>query len=653
MALNFGLLDQGGPSNFFEGYSQGQEKMQANAMAQQRAAQAQQEFGMRQQEFAAGQADKQRVAKAAVVTQKTASARDALLRAPTAADARRVVEMQYADPDLGPIRGRFGSLAQALAEIPEEASAFQQYKEQEAMGMEAFLKQQANNRAFNLAETGFSATMAAAPAPMPMAAAPTPTSAVAPSNVGAETFISTGVGDPTRTGRATRLNTLTGEFEPVPDRDQAVPGLFDTKTRTYSPVFGTLILKNPEILTRLNNKLAALTDNPPKDMTPQMRAEMIAAVKEEIIAVAERERLTPTNAMAPQAPAAAVTNAMAPAPTPAAAPVGELERLTAQRNRYSKISPQNPGDVAKLKNILDGIDKQIEVLNRQDPDAVRLAHSLAATVAKRGTPEYQTAYNKALKEQTDKSKAEIVKVIGVATGTKNPVYLDVNTDEQYTYATGADGKQTRKLYSGGVDRSTTNVSQNVSNKVDAFIPASEAAQTQFMQESRQTFNALKNAQPTLDNIEAAKALVSTAKGFMGAGGEPLLQAASFLNNRLGMKIDTKGVTDATELRSRLFFGILDNLKKLDSQPSQAQQAIMQEALGNLGTDPNALGRVLDAFGDSIRTKVDLHNAEVSDAETRGVKFPYSARIVLKPKSGGASNPHTKKTDEQIKKELGL
>jgi len=172
MALNFGLLDQGGPTNFFEGYSQGQEKMQANAMAQQRAAQAQQEFGMRQQEFAAGQADKQRVAKAAVVTQKTASARDALLRAPTAADARRIVEMQYADPDLGPIRGRFGSLAQALAEIPEEASAFQQYKEQEAMGMEEFLKQQGSNRAFTTAMGGAPQTNAMGVAPTNAMVAP-------------------------------------------------------------------------------------------------------------------------------------------------------------------------------------------------------------------------------------------------------------------------------------------------------------------------------------------------------------------------------------------------------------------------------------------------------------------------------------------------
>jgi len=354
--------------------------------------------------------------------------------------------------------------------------------------------------------------------------------------------------------------------------------------------------------------------------------------------------LTPLEVAANQMAPGSV-NAMAPAPAPApaaaaaAAPAGELERLIAQRSKLSKIRPGNPGEIATLKNTLEGIDKQIEVLNRQEEPAVRLAHAIAATFAKRGTPEYQTAYNKALGQQTDKSKDK-VNIIGVAKGTGNPVYLDSITDEQYTYVVGSDGKQTRKLYSGPVDRSTTNVSQNVSNKVDAFIPASETVQAELMKELRVTFNALKNAQPTLDNIEAAKALVPTAKGFMGVGGEPLLAAASFLNNRLGTKIDTQGVTDANVLRSRLFFGILDNLKKLDSQPSQSQQAAMQEALGSLGTDPNALGRVLDAFGDSIRTKVDSFNTEVSDAETRGIKFPYSATIKIKPKIGGVTGATT-------------
>jgi hypothetical protein len=153
-----------------------------------------------------------------------------------------------------------------------------------------------------------------------------------------------------------------------------------------------------------------------------------------------------------------------------------------------------------------------------------------------------------------------------------------------------------------------------------------------MAESRATFNALKNAQPTLDNIEKAKKLIPGAQGFMGPGGQPLLAAASFLNNRLGTSINTTGVTDAEELRSRLFFGILDNLKKLDSQPTKTQQDALQQALGSIGTDPSALPRVLDAFGDSIRTKVDLYNQEVTDAETRGVKFPYRPQIRITPRA---------------------
>ena len=165
MALNFGVLDQGGPSGFYEGFTQAGEKMQANAMAQQKAAQAQQEFGMRQQEFAAGQADKRRVADLAIVTQRTLAARDALLRAPNAEAARAIVRAQHADPYLGRIRQQFGTLEQDLAEVPDEPTAFQQYKEREAMGAEAFLKQQAGSREFASAMGGTQQAMPqAAPA---------------------------------------------------------------------------------------------------------------------------------------------------------------------------------------------------------------------------------------------------------------------------------------------------------------------------------------------------------------------------------------------------------------------------------------------------------------------------------------------------------
>jgi hypothetical protein len=126
---------------------------------------------------------------------------------------------------------------------------------------------------------------------------------------------------------------------------------------------------------------------------------------------------------------------------------------------------------------------------------------------------------------------------------------------------------------------------------------------------------------------------------MGPGGEGLLGAAKFLNNRMGMNIDTEGVNSAEELRTRIFFNIMDNLKKMDAQPSQQQQQIMQQSLGNLGTDPNALPKVLDAFGDAIRGKVDLHNKEVAGATSRGVKFPYDPTIDLTmPKRRASDKP---------------
>jgi hypothetical protein len=176
----------------------------------------------------------------------------------------------------------------------------------------------------------------------------------------------------------------------------------------------------------------------------------------------------------------------------------------------------------------------------------------------------------------------------------------------------------------------------VVNNVNAFTPASEAAQTEFMKGMRASYDTLKTAGTVLDNIEKAKALIPSAKGFMGPGGETLLEAAKFLNNRMGMSIDTAGVKDAEELRSRVFFQIMENLKKMDAQPSQMQQVMMRDALGKLGTDPNALGAVLDAYGDVVKGKVDQHNTEAKSAIERGVKFPYDPLINLGRPGGGAN-----------------
>jgi hypothetical protein len=179
-------------------------------------------------------------------------------------------------------------------------------------------------------------------------------------------------------------------------------------------------------------------------------------------------------------------------------------------------------------------------------------------------------------------------------------------------------------------RKQTTHAPSAQQTVNAYTPASVEAQKQFVQAATDERKMLRTAPDTLKNIDAAIKLIPTASTFMGKGGEPLLAAASFLNNRLGFGISTQGVTDATVLRTRLFEGILDNLKKLDSQPSQEQQRVLSEALGNLGTDPAALEKILNRIGETVRDRVGRFNEDVSQAEARGVMFPFKPQISLPP-----------------------
>ena len=343
MALNFGLLDQGGPTNFFEGYRQADKEMQDNAMAQQRAAQAQQEFGMRQQEFAAGQADKQRVAKAARVTQGLAIFRDALLRSKDPAAARRVVQMQYADPDIGPIRSRLGTLEQALAEVPEETSAFQKYLEDEAMGMEEVRKQQASDRAFNIAMGRAPQTNAMGGAP----AAPTPTAqaaAVAPTvQASIDDMVSRGI-----------------------PREAITTG---PEGQVYVGSYGSNVVGEPT-MEQYRTPEGSLATRPQAPLTPLRVA-------------ANQMAPAPVNAMAPQAPAAV-------------APPSELQTLIDRRDNLSRISNQT----AKVKTNIDNLNKDIARLSPAAAGPTTLAKLLSELAALPANDPRRADYLAMIKKET-------------------------------------------------------------------------------------------------------------------------------------------------------------------------------------------------------------------------------------------------------------
>ena len=377
-------------------------------------------------------------------------------------------------------------------------------------------------------------------------------------------------------------------------------------------------------------------------------------------------------AVAPRTPfvlpgaAAATLNAAPNALAPASPTANALAPALPTANALAPAAPIS-GD----EQIINQLRKQIAgAYMVGGPDALAYAKAREAELLEltkplvvdgnvlRGGKVTFTAPPKPTNEQIEYTQAVKQGFPGSLIQYKREIEKNPDIVKEFLFAkTPEGGNYTGSLAKYKLDNAAAGASRNITT-VNAFTPASEEAQKDYIKSTAVTRDALKNASVVLANIEEAKKLIPGAKGFMGAGGEPVLTAASFLNNRFGMSIDTKGVTDATELRSRLFAGIIENLKKLDSQPTQLQQAALQEALGSLGTDPTALPRVLDTYGESLRTKVDLHNQEVTDAEKRGVKFPFKPQIALPskvsfpPVTEGAiaylkANPNTK-TDFESK-----
>jgi len=327
-----------------------------------------------------------------------------------------------------------------------------------------------------------------------------------------------------------------------------------------------------------------------------------------------------TNALAPTMQAGALgsgtfgmapeprVNQLAPAvaPAPAAAPAANALATPGGLDVNTLFAQQNAFMAMGKPEMARALDARIALASRQT-DTQREMQALGLPLTPEGFKQY-TALKQPAPQPVELTRALADRDKLIALG------RPVNDPDVVAYT---------KL----INKLTTHTPSAQQN-VYAFTPASVEAQKQFVQAASDERKVLRNAPDTLANIDAAIKLIPTASTFMGKGGEPLLAAASFLNNRLGFGISTQGVTDATVLRTRLFEGILDNLKKLDSQPSQEQQRVLSEALGNLGTDPAALEQILNRIGETVRSRVDRFNTDVTDAETRGVKFPFTPQIKL-------------------------
>jgi hypothetical protein len=160
MALDFNLLRPAGGSNPVNAFFQGQqatmdrEAAQQNALlAREKMAQDQELNALRRQQLTGQIQTQEETRTRNKAAEKTGMFRERLLRAPTPAAARELVKMQYADPDLAPVLSQAATLDQALAEISDDPTEFENYRQREALGMIEWMKSQmpktVGNRVFD------------------------------------------------------------------------------------------------------------------------------------------------------------------------------------------------------------------------------------------------------------------------------------------------------------------------------------------------------------------------------------------------------------------------------------------------------------------------------------------------------------------------
>jgi len=132
--------------------------------------------------------------------------------------------------------------------------------------------------------------------------------------------------------------------------------------------------------------------------------------------------------------------------------------------RSGKYTPESLAKYQKSQNVGDLVLLEKEGAT---PDSIQIARTFALRKGAEGTTEYNKEFDTQLTRLTTKEPKDVspnIKEVGVAEATRAPVYLDVVNDTQFTYQKGADGKQVRVPYFGGVDRTTAKVSASSSSQ---------------------------------------------------------------------------------------------------------------------------------------------------------------------------------------------
>jgi hypothetical protein len=152
----------------------------------------------------------------------------------------------------------------------------------------------------------------------------------------------------------------------------------------------------------------------------------------------------------------------------------------------------------------------------------------------------------------------------------------------------------------------------------------------------------RNAINELASVAEAREAIRRG-AYQGSGANAKLDIAKFINaNVPGVTIDPAKAGNTDYLKSLLGNGILAQAKALGANPSNADAKRIEEIVGGIDKDPQAMEQIL-AFREEMAIRaVEGHNRMVDDAEGRGMRAPYDLRVRpparTPPVKGGGAVP---------------
>jgi hypothetical protein len=250
------------------------------------------------------------------------------------------------------------------------------------------------------------------------------------------------------------------------------------------------------------------------------------------------------------------------------------QRIAAANRERSQAMPADVQIASQIASITDGLDQ----LKNQpaSPERDRAMNMLTTQLTQ-------------LERLTDKSKqvSANIKEVGVAEKTREPVYLDVNNDQQFIYKQDAQGKQVRVPFTGGVDRTTAKTSVGVK------LPEGES---EFLKELGK-LDAKKVSDAMVTRENAAKTIESLNK--LASLPPDQLISGQFASGRVGVTnlLQTLGLaspSDVTKLANSQVYEktagdvILQTLGgKLGAGFSNEDRKFIQALIPQLETSPQA------------------------------------------------------------------